>query len=383
MLKLTTDVIVIIVIVSIVSSTIGVVWVLIKESLEKQSNPSFKLSDEKSLLTENIYYNSTIPPISKTPYSSSQVAPTPQHTKTTHLQVVIGIKDRNITVLPQMNENEKYGIHSASITHKSKSNMNGITTITTANTTASSTRSAATSIKRIAFVAPTFTTAAYNDKFYVFYRLKEIVPHGVNVTKNLNLLTSRVIDLPPRLIKNAYLGLTSNLQVITDEDVNNGSIFTRQNIDGNVSYVNKYDVLILGHQEYVTQKEYDNLKHFVENGGTLILLDGNVFYAQVSYDRHHHTITLVKGHGWAFNGITAWKSLGERWAKETSQWVGSNFLPCVCPVTFANDPFEYRHHEEQYITNHNDTILVASLQDEDSKGRFKTYDLLGKGVRRR
>jgi hypothetical protein len=120
--------------------------------------------------------------------------------------------------------------------------------------------------------------------------------------------------------------------------------------------MNKYDILVLGHQEYVTQREYDNLKHFVENGG--MLLDGNVFYAQVSYDRHHHSITLVKGHGWAYNGITAWKSISEKWAKETSQWVGSNFLPCVCPVTFANDPFEYRHHEEQYITNHNDTILI-------------------------
>lgn len=113
-------------------------------------------------------------------------------------------------------------------------------------------------------------------------------------------------------------------------------------------YIDKYDILVLGHQEYVTQREYDNLKHFVENGGTLILIDGNVFYAQVSYDRHHHSITLVKGHGWAYNGITTWKSISERWAKETSQWVGSNFLPCICPVTFANDPFEYRHHEEQY-----------------------------------
>ena len=30
----------------------------------------------------------------------------------------------------------------------------------------------------------------------------------------------------------------------------------------------------------------------------------------------------------------------------------------MCPVTFSNDPFEYRHHEEQYVTNHNDTILI-------------------------
>ena len=29
---------------------------------------------------------------------------------------------------------------------------------------------------------------------------------------------------------------------------------------------NKYEVIILGHQEYVTQREYDNLKRFVSNG---------------------------------------------------------------------------------------------------------------------
>ena len=57
-----------------------------------------------------------------------------------------------------------------------------------------------------------------------------------------------------------------------------------------------YDILILGHQEYVTQKEYDNLKQFVSNGGILILLDGNVFYAEVNYFDNNNTISLVKGH---------------------------------------------------------------------------------------
>ena len=354
MLSLTTNVIVIIVIASILSSTVGIVWaILVSEPLGEQSKSSF-ISTDENLLTTNVFYNSTISSVSKTPSLSSQVTATTQHGKTTHLQVVIGIKGRNITVLPQMNENEKYGIHSVSIIPKSKFNMNKTTTTAT---TASSTSSGATS-KRIAYVAHTFTTAAYNNAFYRFYLINKYTPRNANVTAGLKLLTSRVVDLPPKIIKHAYLGLTSNLQIITDEDVDNGSIFTSQNVNGNIFYVNRYDVLILGHQEYVTQKEYDNLKHFVENGGTLILLDGNVFYAQVSYDRHHHSITLVKGHGWAYNGVTAWKSVSERWAKETSQWVGSNFLPCVCPVTFANDPFEYRHHEEQYITNHNDTILI-------------------------
>ena len=70
--------------------------------------------------------------------------------------------------------------------------------------------------------------------------------------------------------------------MLTDADADNvNSLFF-------VNGTNKYDILILGHQEYVTQQEYANLKHFVANGGTLVLMDGNVFYAEVKYDRNTH-----------------------------------------------------------------------------------------------
>jgi hypothetical protein len=90
----------------------------------------------------------------------------------------------------------------------------------------------------------------------------------------------------------------------------------------------------------------------------MILMDGNVFAAEVKYDRNTQNITLVKGHGWAYNGKSAWKSVRERWANETSQWVGSNYYCFSCNVTFAYNPFQYRHHEEQYMTNPNDLILL-------------------------
>lgn len=113
-------------------------------------------------------------------------------------------------------------------------------------------------------------------------------------------------------------------------------------------------------QEYVTQQEYDNLKHFVSNGGILVLMDANVFIAEVKYDRNTHTITLVKGHGWAYNRKSAWKSVGERWKNETSQWIGSFCFSCY--VTFANNPFQYKHHEEQYVTNPNDLVKYAASE---------------------
>jgi N,N-dimethylformamidase beta subunit-like protein len=322
-----------------------------------------------------------------------QTAPQPYVpiTRTNHPSVVIRTQRSNITIFPQLNENETHHIFSTNtkartLTYNRILNGRNPTNRVSLRNTSSITTQIKTP-ERIAYVAPTFTIAAYNNRFYIFYKLEENVPHDTNVTKHLNLLTSRVIKLPPQQIKHVFLGVTSNLQVITDEDVDNSSIFIHKSNNNassqssSSSSINKFDVLILGHQEYVTQKEYDNLKHFVENGGTLILLDGNVFYAQVSYDRDHHTITLVKGHGWAFNGITAWKSVSERWANETSKWVGGNFLPCVCPVTFANDPFEYKHHEEQYITNRNDTILInydaklVAKQHVSYKPVIATYEL--------
>jgi hypothetical protein len=216
-------------------------------------------------------------------------------------------------------------------------------------------------VLNIALVRPTFTGAAYHKSFYNFYFIYSSVPPHArkNITSDLNLLSSEVtnrttgsssafsIDYLAEHLKTSK----SIVTVLTDADADYGSIFFKNRS-------NKYDIIILGHQEYVTQREYDNLKQFVSNGGILVLMDGNVFIAEVKYDRNTHIITLVKGHGWAYNGKSAWRSVGERWKNETSQWIGSNSYCFSCYVTFANDPFQYKHHEEQYVTNPNDAILL-------------------------
>jgi hypothetical protein len=217
-------------------------------------------------------------------------------------------------------------------------------------------------VVNIAIIKPTFTAAAYHKSFYKFYFLySSLPPHArKNITSDLNLLSSEVTNRTTRsssafsidYLTEHLKTSKSKISVLTDADADNvNSLFF-------VNGTNKYNILILGHQEYVTQQEYDNLKHFVSNGGTLVLMDGNVFYAEVKYDRNTHTTTLVKGHGWAYNGKSAWKSVGERWANETSQWVGSNSFCFSCYVIFANNPFQYRHHEDQYLTNPNDLILL-------------------------
>ena len=240
---------------------------------------------------------------------------------------------------------------------------------------------------KIALIVPTFTQAAYNNAFYKFYEKYANVPYGRNITSDLNLLSSKVIgiDLPSSRSAFAMLQLVGNLKwitqksnitVLTDADVDNGSIFAKNRGNNN----DAYDAIILGHQEYVTQNEYDNLRKFVANGGTMIILDGNVFFAQVKYDKSNQTVTLVKGHWWAFNGKSAWKSIGERWRNETSKWLGSNYLCYRCISRFSNDPFGYTPHEEQYITNPHDIILLnydASLTKSvlKSKPVIASYEL--------
>ena len=77
---------------------------------------------------------------------------------------------------------------------------------------------------------------------------------------------------------------------------------------------------------------------------------------RVKHDNNTDTVTLVKGHSWAFNGKSAWRSVDERWKNETAQWVGSNYISGISK--FVNNPFGYLPHEEQYTTNPKDVILL-------------------------
>jgi hypothetical protein len=252
-----------------------------------------------------------------------------------------------------------------------------------------------TNKENIAFVLPSFTMAAYTNSFYVFYAKYESVVKNYeqtgkkeNVTSDLNLLTSTVPQknlslIPPKSIGLQYLAQhtsqlspNTNINFLTDEDVHNGLIF-------NSNKQNLYNAIVLGHQEYVTQQEYGNLKKFVENGGILILLDANMFYAEVSYDPTYNQITLVKGHYWAFDGQKAWPDVKERWATDNTEWVGSNFYCSSCTVLFGNNPFQYAHYEENYITNPNAKVLIDYQAKSDLNYPIGAYELktnLGKVI---
>jgi hypothetical protein len=215
----------------------------------------------------------------------------------------------------------------------------------------------------IAIVRATFTDAAYDKSLYMFYEIYEDQikkSDNASFSKYTDLLSSRITKNPANWsgidqIVNHLKWLTpnSNIDVLGDQDIDNGTLLFNQ------KGANNYDVIILEHQEYVSQKEYDNLRKYVSGGGLLVLLAGNVFFGEVEYDQSTNTITLAKGHGFTFDGESAWRSDRERWAKENTEWVGSNYKCCFeWEFTFHNDPFGITHVEEQYITNPRAEILL-------------------------
>ena len=262
--------------------------------------------------------------------------------------------------------------------NRSGSNSKDIGIPAATTTTITTTAPAATAATNIAIIRPTFTAAAYDNAFYLFYKLNANATVGSNITRHVGLLSNTIAtnnntvsEAASRVSSEAaidylvdhikWLMPKSNITVLSDEDAHNGYIFKKEgggNSTNSNNNQNAYDVVILGHQEYVTQKEYDNLKKFVTNGGILFLMDGNTFYAEVKYDNKTKTVTLAKGHSWEFNGKSAWGSIGERWNDDISKWIGGKSIGNSVDIIFNNSPFGYQHREEQYMTNPKDKILL-------------------------
>ena len=213
----------------------------------------------------------------------------------------------------------------------------------------------------IAFVENTFTESAYAvNGFYSFYNKYNDTPEKVQVSSDLSMFTTKIPDkASQKVISKLTKHLNNTLSNATftnikDTDVQNGRIFSPFN-----EQVNAYDILILFHEEYVTQKMYDYFQRFVNNGGVIIFMDGNLFIGEVKYDNKTNSITLIKGHDWEFNGNYAIKTDPERWFNETKDWIGSNFgnRPISANIIFENIPFNYSHFGDNYITNPNSKVL--------------------------
>ncbi len=208
----------------------------------------------------------------------------------------------------------------------------------------------------IAIVKPVFTHSAYQKgAFYTFYDRHK---NDATTQYDLNMLTTQVLNgwgqSRGALVYFYPLIKNNTINVITDVDVHNNDI-------------TQYKKLILLHSEYVTQQYYDNLRNFVEKGGTLILFDANSLYAEVLYDNVANTITLRLGHSWSFDGTRAEKSVGERWEQENQEFIGSNYGG------------QGKYNEENVLKNPDATCLYE--WDSLPSGKVCTYQLnYGDGI---
>ncbi|MEM2160107.1 MAG: hypothetical protein QXN55_04040 [Candidatus Nitrosotenuis sp.] len=150
--------------------------------------------------------------------------------------------------------------------------------------------------QKVVFIYPIFTQAAYSKNGFYDYYLQKC---------DSKCLT---VNLPTTFSGGAYAsagGATMlhflNYQFVTDIDV-----------DKNPSILTKYDKVILLHNEYVTQKEFNAItKH-----KNVVYLYPNALYALVKSDYKTNTITLQKGHGYPNEKI----SNGFGWKYDNSKY---------------------------------------------------------------
>ena len=137
--------------------------------------------------------------------------------------------------------------------------------------------------KKTVFVYPVFTQVAYEENgFYDYYANK----------CDSKCLT---VTIPSKLTASYATGAMSSL-VLT---LLNYSFITDIDIDLNPDILQKYDKVILLHNEYVTKKEFDA----ITNHPNVVYLFPNALYAQVSVNYDKNTLSLVRGHNYPETNI--------------------------------------------------------------------------------
>lgn len=145
--------------------------------------------------------------------------------------------------------------------------------------------------QKTVFVYPIFTQAAYSKGgFYDYY----------NKRCDSTCLTVTI----PSTIEGRYSSSAKTTLVLT---LLNYSYITDVDIDKNPNILKKYDKVIILHNEYVTQKEFNA----ITSHPNVVYLFANSLYAKVKTDYQKNTITLINGHGYPNNTITngfGWKN---------------------------------------------------------------------------
>jgi len=130
--------------------------------------------------------------------------------------------------------------------------------------------------QKAAVVFPTFTSAAYGEPgFYTYYR------------GECDECTTTNIKIP-------RLFFPSSGNAIQSFSLMGYKVLDDIEIDKNPSILEKYDKIIMLHNEYVTQTIFDA----ITNHPNVIYLYPNALYAEIEVDYEANLITLIRGHGY-------------------------------------------------------------------------------------
>lgn len=132
--------------------------------------------------------------------------------------------------------------------------------------------------KKTVFIYPIFTQAAYDQNGFYDYYFKRC---------DVKCLTIPI----PTFIHPSYVTSGKATVILT---ILNYSYVTDIDVDKNPDILKNYDKIIILHNEYVTKKEFDAITSHPH----VVYLYPNALYAEVKTDYEHHTLTLIKGHGY-------------------------------------------------------------------------------------
>lgn len=134
----------------------------------------------------------------------------------------------------------------------------------------------AKSDKKTVVVFPIFTDSAYKEPgFYTYYREE----------CDAKCLTVK--------IRNSFLP-QANPNAVQILKLLGYSFITDVDVDKNPSVLDKYNKVIILHNEYVTKKEFEA----ITSHPNVIYLYPNALYAEVKPDYTKNTITLIRGHNY-------------------------------------------------------------------------------------
>lgn len=124
-------------------------------------------------------------------------------------------------------------------------------------------------------IFPIFTAIAYNEPgFYNYYR---------------DECDSQCLTLPIKQILRAEIG-GNGAQILKLLDY---KFLSDIDIDKNPEILENFDKVILLHNEYVTQREFDA----ITSHPNVVYLYPNALYAEIEINYDENTITLIRGHG--------------------------------------------------------------------------------------